>query len=183
MTGGRAALIRTVSRYREVAMEVTLVEVQKLMYFLQAAGEPLKLDYQQGRDGPYADNLRHVLREVEGHYLSGYGDGSAPVLTAEPIEVLPGAESEATAALADHPETTSRIERVVELVAGFESMYGLELLASTHWVATHDPAAATDAGAAASQVRSWTSRKSELFSTEHVTKAWETLRDRGWLAA
>ena len=27
------------------------------------------------RTGPYAENLRHVLREIEGHYLSGYGQG------------------------------------------------------------------------------------------------------------
>lgn len=183
MTPGRAALIRTISGYGPRSMGVSLVEVQKLMYFLQVAGEPLRLDYHQGRYGPYADNLRHVLREVEGHYLSGYGDGSSPVLTAEPIEVLAGADSDAESFLTDRPETAARIAQVLDLVEGFESMYGLELLASTHWIATHEVDAANDAEAAAAGVASWTPRKAGLFSREHVRAAWEALRDRGWLAA
>ena len=54
---------------------VTLLEVHKLMYFMQLAGEPLKLGFQKGHYGPYAERLRHVLRQVEGHLTSGYKDG------------------------------------------------------------------------------------------------------------
>ncbi len=32
------------------------------MYFLQEAGEPLRLRFTKGLYGPYAENLRHVLR-------------------------------------------------------------------------------------------------------------------------
>jgi uncharacterized protein YwgA len=39
---------------------VTLIEVQKLMYFMQEAGEPLRLNYIKHHYGPYADNLRHA---------------------------------------------------------------------------------------------------------------------------
>jgi hypothetical protein len=49
--------------------------VHKLLYFMQEAGEPLKLRFQKGSYGPYAENLRHVLRAIEGHLVSGYAAG------------------------------------------------------------------------------------------------------------
>jgi O-acetyl-ADP-ribose deacetylase (regulator of RNase III) len=182
MTRGRAALIDVMTRYAQHAFEnPALVEVQKLMYFLQLTGEPLRLNYVQGRYGPYADNLRHVLRVVEGHYLTGYGDGSSPVLEAEPLEVLPGAVEAASMTLREHPETDRRIDRVLDVVSGFESMYGLELLASVHWIGAHDPVAAASPERMVRDVQSWSPRKGRMFSDEHIRTAWETLRDRGWL--
>ena len=51
MTVGRAALIGLMRRYLAAVMApyVTLLELQKLMYFMQEAGEPLKLKYTKGR--------------------------------------------------------------------------------------------------------------------------------------
>jgi len=51
---------------------VTLLEVHKLMYFMQEAGEKLRLQYAKAPYGPYAENLRHVLNAVEGHLVSGW---------------------------------------------------------------------------------------------------------------
>jgi O-acetyl-ADP-ribose deacetylase (regulator of RNase III) len=47
MTAGRAALVVLMHRYLGGLMDpfVTLIEVQKLMYFMQEAGEPLRLNY------------------------------------------------------------------------------------------------------------------------------------------
>jgi hypothetical protein len=36
--------------------------------------------------------------------------------------------------LTQYPDTRARFEKVAKLVEGFESPFGLELLASTHWV-------------------------------------------------
>ena len=47
---------------------VTLLEVHKLLYFMQESGEPLRLRYLKASYGPYAENLRHVLNEIEGHF-------------------------------------------------------------------------------------------------------------------
>lgn len=182
MTAGRAALIHLLHCYTERTLEASLIEVQKLLYFLQLAGEPLRLRYVKGLYGPYADNLRHVLTLVEGHYLVGFGDGSASVRDAEPIRVLPGSEVEAEDALVAHPETVARINRVLALADGFESAYGMELLASVHWVATReDPGAATDAELAARLVHKWTPRKGRMFTPDHVRAAWERLHQRSWL--
>ncbi len=182
MTVGKAALVEIVSRYRESAVEVSLIEVQKLMYFLQAAGESLNLRYAKDRYGPYADNLRHVLHAVEGHFLIGYGDASKTVHSAEPVSVLPGAVDEARTVLAQHPATEERIERVLRLVDGFESAYAMELLATVHWVATkEDPVAAEDAATSVRLVSEWSRRKKRMFGPDHVTTAWHRLRDEGWL--
>ena len=55
---------------------VSLLEVHKLMYFAQEAGEPLRLKYVKAPYGPYAENLRHVLSTIEGYMIAGYGDES-----------------------------------------------------------------------------------------------------------
>ena len=182
MTRGRATLISIMREYeRQTLAAPSLIESQKLMYFLQEAGEPLDLRYARGLYGPYADNLRAASRALEGYYISGFGDGSAKVQEAEPLEVMPGAAEAAELVLGQHPETQSRIQRVLELAEGFDSAYGLELLASVHWVSKEDPAVADDPALAVKLVQSWTRRKARLFTAEHITAAWHALRDRGWL--
>ena len=77
MTPGRAALLGLMHRYLIGLAEpfVTLLEVHKLLYFMQEAGEPLRLRYVKASDGPYAENLRHVLQALDGHYLEAVGSG------------------------------------------------------------------------------------------------------------
>ncbi|MBB2890809.1 type II toxin-antitoxin system antitoxin DNA ADP-ribosyl glycohydrolase DarG [Flexivirga oryzae] len=182
MTPGRAALLGIMSRYREVTLEApSVIEVQKLMYFLQEAGQPLRLNYVKGRYGPYADNLRHVLTELEGHYISGFGDGSAKVGEAEPLELLDDGGDETRQIVMSSDILSERLNRVLRVVSGYESAYGLELLASVHWVAEHDDRAAESPEIATELVSSWTPRKSRLFTPEHVRRAWETLREQDWL--
>ena len=77
MNPERAVLVGLMNRYLNGLLDpfVTLLEVHKLMYFMQEAGQRLRLRYTEGPYGPYAENLRHLLNEVEGHFISGYGDG------------------------------------------------------------------------------------------------------------
>ena len=46
---------------------MTLLEVHKLMYFMQEAGEPLRLRSKRGPYGPYAENL--ALRSQGDRYF------------------------------------------------------------------------------------------------------------------
>ena len=73
MTTGRAALVVLMSRYLEGLLDpfVSLLEVHKLMYFMQEAGQDLRLKYTAGSYGPYAGNLRHVLIKLDGHFQIG----------------------------------------------------------------------------------------------------------------
>lgn len=134
MTIGRAILVGLMHRYLAGLLDpfVTLLEIHKLMYFMQEAGQPLKLRFVQGHYGPYAENLRHVLAAIEGHLISGYADGGD-----EPekvLELVPGAVEDAAALLDQHADAQDRFHRVVSLVEGFESPFGLELLSTVHWV-------------------------------------------------
>ena len=182
MTAGRAALIEMIRRYSAVAVEgATPIAAQKLMYFLQVAGEQLGLRYERNFYGPYADNLRAVLREIEGHYLEGFGDGSQRVEVSEPFRLLPGAQEAAWQMLRDQAATLERIDRVMELTSGFESATSLELLATVHWVAGHTVANGRSDDAIATGVRRWSNRKARLFTPGQIHKALDVLRDRGWI--
>jgi O-acetyl-ADP-ribose deacetylase (regulator of RNase III) len=75
MTHGRASLLLLMDSYTVPGYDyrLSLLEVQKLMYFMQASGENLKLNFSKGTYGPYADNLRHVLNHIEGHLFPDLG--------------------------------------------------------------------------------------------------------------
>ena len=66
MTPGRAILLALLESYGGPMYHLTMLEVQKLAYFAQVAGEPLKLDFSKGAYGPYAETLNHVLQRIEG---------------------------------------------------------------------------------------------------------------------
>ena len=141
------------------------------------------LTFVKERYGHYADDARKSLRSMEGHFITGFGDGSGPVLTADPIDLLPDAVAEADAEIDKSPETAQRIVRVLDLTQGFASPYGLELLSTVHWVATRiDPGAATDPALAASHVAEWNDRKARLFTPDHVDAAARHLVAKGWLS-
>ena len=181
LTTNTAALVSVIDQYSHAALLVSLIEIHKLMYFLQEAGEDLKLRYQANIYGPYADNLRHVLKSLEGHQLEGFGDGAKKVREAEPITVLPGGAREASEALTENHQIAERIQRVLELVEGYESAYGLELLASVHWMAAQE-GTVDDLSGVTERVQSWSKRKQRMFTAQHIESAWQRLHDHGWLA-
>lgn len=180
MTPGRAALVGLMDRYLGGLMDpfVTLLEVHKLMYFMQEAGEPLRLRYVQAPYGPYAENLRHVLQAVEGQLTSGYANGGD--LPDRQLTLVPGAVSDAETFLEAHTQTRERFDRVAALVDGFETPFGLELLSTVHWVATRD--GATTAGVAIDRTYAWGDRKRQ-FSRGQIQLALNTLVNKGWIAA
>jgi O-acetyl-ADP-ribose deacetylase (regulator of RNase III) len=177
MTEGRAALLAILDRYALQGYRISMLEVQKLLYLLQVAGEPLKLQFVKAKYGPYAEALHHVLQRLEGHFIRGYGDRSREAT----IRLLPEAKAMAEAYLERHPSTRERIERVARLIEGFETPYGLELLASIHWLAKEAPKAATDVNAAEEGLRRWTERKGKLFQRHHIAVAWDQLRQQQWI--
>lgn len=179
MTPARARLICLMKQYRllDLPYELTLREIQKLVYFLQEAGEELKLDYVKHTYGPYADKVNHVLQRMEGHYIRGYGDRSQ---RAE-IHLLPGAIEEAQAFLNGNLVVREKLCRVGQLIEGFQDPYGMELLATVHWVVTRENLlAATEVEQAIIEVQAWSARKRAIFKPQHIRKAWQRLHDQGW---
>ena len=182
MTSARALFIRLMDAYAALEYSRTLLELHKLAYFLQEAGEPLRLRYEAGHYGPYATNLNKVLEIMEGHFIRGYGDQQKP--DAE-IELLPGAVEEATNFLDGQTESLARLERVARLIEGFETPYGMELLATVHWVSHRGgPGAGAPARSpeeAIAQIHTWNPRKQEVFRPGHIHTAWSQLLQQGWM--
>jgi O-acetyl-ADP-ribose deacetylase (regulator of RNase III) len=178
MTPGRAVLVELMARYLTAVMDpfITLLEIHKLMYFMQESGENLRLNYEKAPYGPYARNLRHVLSVVEGHYISGYGD--AEDNPDRPIELLPGVMERASLFMQSYPETNARFGRVAELIDGFETPFGMELLATVHWVCAREGAVSDKE--ATIRTYAWGERK-RAFTPEQIALAREALLQQGWL--
>jgi len=178
MTPGRAALVGLMERYRAGLLDpfITLLEVHKLMYFMQEAGERLQLRFVAGPYGPYAENLRHVLKAIEGYYISGFGEGGEE--PRKSLELVPGATADAKAVLDRHAKTRAHLERVAQLVDGFESPFGLELLTTVHWITTREkPASEEDL---IKRTYTWVERKGQ-FSPNQIRLARKVLVDKAWI--
>lgn len=178
MTRARALLIRLMEIYREHDYSLKRLEIQKLAYFLQESGEAMQLRYVKHQFGPYADNLNHALQRMEGQFIRGYGDRSSNGTAIQPLPV--GSEA-ARAFLAAAPEVIEQLDKISQLISGFETPYGLELLSTVHWVAKSEPLIVTDADAAIMRVHAWSTRKRGLFKPEHIQKAWQRLQSLNWL--
>jgi hypothetical protein len=184
MTPGRAVVLGLMERYLVPGFDylLSLLEVQKLVYFQMEAGEPLRqMVFTRGEFGPYADTLRHVLEKMDHHFIEGYGDGQNKPETA--IHLMPEAATEARLFLDSpaHQATRQRLDRVIELIEGFETPYGMELLSSVHWVAAHETQPAKTAVEAIAKVHSWNQRKANLLRAEHIRMAWDTLVEKRWI--
>lgn len=179
MAKTRALLIKLLEIYSRQGYRHSLLEIQKLMYFMQAAGEQLRLNYEKNQFGRYAENLHHVLQWIDGHFIRGYGDRSAQPET----YLIDGVVNEAQSGIEKDAETKARLEAVARLIKGFETLYGMELLATVHWIARESPEAATDPELAVEKVQSWSSRKKYKMKPRHIKKAWERLKEEKWLSA
>jgi O-acetyl-ADP-ribose deacetylase (regulator of RNase III) len=181
MNPSRAIVLRVWRQYSSLGYQLTLLEVHKLLYFLQTAGEPLRLRFAKQTYGPYADNLRHLLHRFEGHFTLGFADGRNKPDTE--ITLQPAAANEADEFLTNHSDSSApslaRLDRVAHLIEGYESPYGMELLATVHWVVKHERA--KDLDAVMDGIRNWNARKGKLMARRHVELAHARLRTLGWI--
>jgi len=182
MTIGRAAVIGLIDRYISTGFgyRLSLLEVQKLVYFLTATGEPLnKVVFKKYHYGPYADVLRHVLDRMEGHFITGYADGINKPET--PIELKLDASKEAFTFLESCSETKERFNQVAQLIEGYESQHGMELLSTVHWVLTQEcKNSDLTSEELITKVHSWNPKKSQM-KPAHILAAWNRLKNQHWL--
>lgn len=174
MTIHRAAMLLTFVNYLEPGYTLGRVEAQKLLYFLQVAGAPYeRLQFVQGKFGPYADPVRNVLNHLEGHFIRGFGDAderSSMIVVAEAVE-----EAQAVYEQVEHAAFRQAVATVRDLTEGFNDAFGLELLASVHWVANQWQPPARNATEALAAMHSWSPRKRRRYDRAQVQAAWERL--------
>ena len=102
LTPTRASLLKLIDEYLNLGnITLSKLEIQKLVYFLQACGQPLTLEFVKHKFGPYNQAIEHVLSDLDQHYIVGFGDRS----TQSKIRLKDGAIEEAESVLASDVET------------------------------------------------------------------------------
>jgi hypothetical protein len=143
LTPARALMAELVRRYSVLGLDCTNLEVQKLGWFLtrilrrRKLSDPLALKYSANKFGPYADNLRHLLNGLDGSYLHC----EKRLSDAGPTDLIWFEDSKrpAVEAYLQSPECLpyhEGLEETAEVIDGFESPLGMELLATVDWIAS-----------------------------------------------
>ena len=187
MTWSRSSLIELIMAYAPRRLDVapdhpsisaSHLEIQKLLYFANLAVPSLKLRFEQGQYGPYSDPVRHLIQEMEGSFLEGFGDGTGAVQELAPIAPTVEGIAASEKYISESKKDVRRhlVAPTISLVEGFEGPYELELLASTHWAAANGHAA--NFTEAARFIQGWTARKARIFTDYHVECAWKHLETR-----
>lgn len=141
LTPARALVSEAVRRYWILELGCTILEVQKLAWFLQRSSyvlelnNPLQLNFKANKYGPYADNLRHLLNRLDGSYLKC----SRRLSDARPLDMIAFDYSHKAQLLNYiHSNEFQYYEPILDLtthiIDGFESPFGLELLATVDWL-------------------------------------------------
>ncbi|MCX2841294.1 macro domain-containing protein [Microbulbifer thermotolerans] len=144
LTPARALVAELVRRYWILGMECSLLEIQKLAWFLQRVIESqglkneLQLNFEANNYGPYANNLDHLLNALDGSYLKS--DKRIP--DSDPLDVI-AFNDEKKQQVEVYLATEAReylpaLEKATEIIDGFESPYGMELLATVDWLMTRE---------------------------------------------
>lgn len=153
LTLARALVAGMVWRYWSLGMDCTILEIQKLIYFVERFFEheqfasPLNLTFQPGKFGPYADALRHVMDKLDGSYLHC----NKRLADASPYDVIWCEDRrrdvvEAFLRSSEAKPYVPVLDKVEHLIEGFESPLGLETLATVAWLLDHQHATPTVAG-------------------------------------
>ena len=186
-TPARALVAELVRRYWILGIECSLLEVQKLAYFLErsiqklGSENPLDLRFQADKYGPYATRLTHLLDGLDGSYLhcgKRLGD-------AGPFDIIWFEDSKRDQVATylgsgDAKKFLPALEATAELIDGFESPLGMELLATLDWL-IHKDGIKADREAIKVALKTWTGgeksaeRKLKLFEDRLIDLALDRL--------
>lgn len=189
LTPARALIAELVRRYWVLGMECSLLEIQKLAWFLERTIEhlslrnPLNLEFKAHRYGPFAPKLNKLLDSLDGSYLRS----DKRIADAGRLDVIWFDDSRRERLQAylksEAKDLAPALEAASALIDGFESPYGMELLASVDWLLSQADVAPTVA-AVREGLANWPAesvdgagqRKSQLFDDRAVSFALERLQ-------
>jgi O-acetyl-ADP-ribose deacetylase (regulator of RNase III) len=195
LTPARALIAELVRRYWVLGMECSLLEIQKLAWFLERAIEryspgdnPLNLQFVAHKYGPYANRLDHLLNNLDGSYLHC----EKRISDADPLDVI-WFDDERKDFLQAYLKSEARpytdaLEHTAALIDGFESPFGMELLATVDWLLTKE-GVAPNVPALRDGLRHWrggadaAERKDRLFDDRALGIALERLTQPAPVAA
>lgn len=188
LTPARALVAEAVRRYWVLGMECSLLEIQKLAWFLERSvgrlglRNDLKLEFKAHRYGPFAPRLNHLLNSLDGSYLHC----DKRIADAGPLDVIwfDGGRKELVQSFlkSEAKDVVPALELAAAVIDGFESPFGMELLASVDWLLTREQVAPV-VPAVLKGLSDWPAdeadgagkRKRELFDERSVRIALERL--------
>ena len=168
LTPARAMLIYLLKQYQVLGYSVNLLVAQKLAYLLQRFGEPLNLKFEKGTYGPYAHQLLHLLKYLNGYYIWFKEEDNKPG-TLVNIDNTKYLLVEEYMAKEISEEQKTRIQKVLKAIEGFESPFGLELLATVDFIIQNIHTSQYDM--IANDIHNWTSRKGNIMKPYHIQVA------------
>lgn len=176
MTFERAMLLRALgdlSPYFNDAFD--RISLQKIAYFLQAFDVKLNLSFSKNLHGPYSIKLKTAYSALEkSGLIAGFVSGDRMSC------VTPSGYAAADAFLRDSKNLSDNIvKRLAQLIQGFESPYGLELLASVHWLAKHEKHYTIEK--IIEEMQAWNESKRNLFNEDVIRIAYNRLDSDGLL--
>ncbi|SEA17288.1 type II toxin-antitoxin system antitoxin DNA ADP-ribosyl glycohydrolase DarG [Rubrimonas cliftonensis] len=141
LTPARALMSEMIARYEILGFDCSILEAQKLAWFLSVASRSLRLDdpidgrFAPDRYGPYSDRVRHLLDSLDGSYLT-CERRVAEARPFDPIRFRHDRRDRVTAFLTTEAAATLRpaLDRVTAIIDGFQSPHGMELLATVDWL-------------------------------------------------
>ncbi len=174
LTCPRALFIYVLANYRILDYQINLLVTQKIAYFMQLFGENLNLQFEKGYYGPYSDKLNHLLKYINNSYIQYDSGNNSPateitIISENFQEVVEYYNNQTTT------EQKQRTERLLSFIEGFESPYGLELLATIHFIAENTSKKTTNE--ILEEIGNWTNRKKELMKPRHIEVALSRLRE------
>jgi len=177
LTNARAMLLYALFQYERLGEVASVFAANKLAYFLQKSGEPLRLQFVPYVYGPYAQAIEKVLYALNGKYLKGLEQMS--IKPFEPLKLnydrFPEVSSYVEKNL--NQEQKGRLKNLFKVIEGFESSLSLEILASTHYLKSSDPGMTEDQLFA--KIQDWNQRKRNIIKKEYINIALNHLQNYG----
>ncbi|MEA3448983.1 MAG: macro domain-containing protein [Bacteroidota bacterium] len=170
LTPARAMLLTALKNYQVLGYSINLLVAQKLAYFMQRLGEPLNLEYDKGYYGPYSHRLQHLLKYLNGWYLNFKNEQTKPGTI---VDLNYTAQVEKYTYNELSADQKNRLENLQQLTEGFESPYGLELLATVDFIYLNT--GLSDKTQILQEIEKWTNRKKELMKPFHIETAFARL--------
>ena len=191
LTPARALIAEMVRRYWVLGIECTLLETQKLAWFLERTikrmglKDPLDLRFRANRYGPYAQRLTHLLNGLDGSYLHC----DKRLADAEPFDTVWFEDSKRDQLdlylrTSEAKQYLPALKATDELIDGFQSPLGLEALATVDWLISRENAEPTLSDIRRG-IRDWPAgpdharRKEKVFNDRLLQLAIERLEQAG----
>ena len=193
LTPARALIAEIIRRYEVLGFDCSILEAQKLAWFLSRGiaqlglSNPIADDFEANRYGPYSDKVRHLLDSLDGSYLA-CERRVADARHFDPIRFMHERQDRVAAYLTSPEATAYRpaLDWASNVIDGFQSPHGLELLATVDWL-HHNTGTPLDCREIEAAVASWpgpdgaAERKARLFTLRHLEVAVEQLRQSGYV--